>query len=295
MPLIRNVATINLNAINSPVKKSLLRDFIWNHDLDIIFVQELAFENFAFISSHTAIVNISEERKGTGVLLRNNLNYSDVVLNINGRITSLTVDSINYINIYAHSGSAFKKERDILFRDDILVHLAHGRENVIVGDFNCVLNGDDMSGSVKNFCSGLKTLVESLDLKDVERVLLKNQKNYTFVRGPSRSRIDRFYASEHIIRVVREIKTVPLSFSDHHSVILKINVPQNQDTIFTGRGYWKLNSYFLAEDETLRRFETMYNCLKTRSSYNNLSYWCNISSQALKSFLKVSHSTVTKK
>lgn len=110
MPFIRKVATINLNAINSPVKKSLLRDFIWDYDLDIIFVQELAFENFSFISSHTAIVNISEDKKGTGVLLRNNVNYSDVILNVNGRITSLTVDSINYINIYGQSGSGFKKK-----------------------------------------------------------------------------------------------------------------------------------------------------------------------------------------
>lgn len=68
--------------------------------------------------------------------MRNNLNYSNVILNVNGRITSLTIDSVNFINIYAHSGSGFKKERDTLFREDILMHLAHGKENVILGDFN---------------------------------------------------------------------------------------------------------------------------------------------------------------
>lgn len=138
MPFIRNIATANLNAINSDVKKSLLKDFIWNNDLDIIFIQELSFENFAFLNSHTAIVNISADNKGTGILLRNNLQYSDIILNENGRISSVCVDSINFINIYAHSGSNQKKERDTLFNEDILIHLAHGKENVIVGDFNCI-------------------------------------------------------------------------------------------------------------------------------------------------------------
>ena len=290
MPFIRKVATINLNAINSPVKKSLLRDFIWDYDLDIIFVQELAFENFSFISSHTAIVNISEDKKGTGVLLRNNVNYSDVILNVNGRITSLTVDSINYINIYGHSGSGFKKEREILFRDDILIHLAHGKENLIVGDFNCVLNGDDMTGSVKNFCGGLKTLIASLELKDIEKVIMKNQSQYTFVRGTSRSRLDRFYASEQIIRSVREVKTVPLCFSDHHSVFLKLEVPETQDIIFTGRGYWKLNSHILTDDETMIKFENFYNSLKTRNSYNNVNFWWNNDFKfSVKTFFKKEH------
>lgn len=251
MPFIRNVATINLNAISSPVKKSLLKDFVWNHDLDIIFVQELAFENFSFLSTHVAISNISEDGKGTGILLRNSLVFSNVILNVNGRISSVTVDSINYINIYAHSGSAFKKERDALFNEDVLIHLAHGSENVIVGDFNCVLNGDDMIGSAKNFCGGLKNLVDALELKDVEKHILKRKSNFTFVRGASKSRLDRYYASIEFIKNVQTVKTVPLSFSDHHSVILKLTIIQNRNTVCTGRGYWKLNPHFLNDPEIL--------------------------------------------
>lgn len=275
MPFIRKIATINLNAISSPVKKSLLKDFVWNHDLDIIFVQELAFENFTFLSTHTAITNISDDGKGTGILLRNNLVFSNVILNVNGRLSSVTVDSINYINVYAHSGSGFKKERNILFNEDILVHLAHGKENVIVGDFNCVLNGDDMIGSAKNFCRGLKNLIDSLDLKDVEKTILKRQTNFTFVRGASKSRLDRYYASIEFIEKVQSVTTLPLSFSDHHSVVLKISIPPNQDIVYAGRGYWKLNSHFLNDEEVMQRFEECINRLKTRNSYTNLSFWWN--------------------
>lgn len=259
MPFIRKIATVNLNAINSDVKKSLLKDFIWINDLDIVFVQELAFENFSFLNTHAAIVNISEDGKGTGILLRNNIQFSNVVLNTNGRISSVCVDSTNFINIYAHSGSNQKKERDELFNDTILIHLAHGKENVLLGDFNCVLLPDDMNGTTKNFCHGLNSLITSLELKDVEKTFLKNKTNFTFFRGTSCSRLDRYYASTDFITQVLDVHTVPLSFSDHHGVILKLNILDSTNLIFTGRGFWKLNSYFLKNEDITARFMEMYN------------------------------------
>lgn len=275
MPFIRNIATANLNAINSDVKKSLLKDFIWTNDLDIIFLQELAFENFSFLSTHTAIVNISIDGKGTGILLRNNLLFTDIVLNCNGRISSVCVDSINYINIYAHSGSNQKKERDILFNDEILIHLAHGKENVIVGDFNCILLPEDMSGPIKNFCHGLNNLISGLDLKDVEKTMLKSRVNFTFYRGSSKSRLDRFYASKEFIDLISEIKTLPLAFSDHHSVLIKYKIEDSSNNIFIGRGFWKLNSYFLKDNDIQEQFTAMFNGLRNRNSFINLSYWWN--------------------
>lgn len=275
MPFIRKIATVNLNAINTDVKKSLLKDFIWLNDLDIVFVQELAFENFSFLNSHEAIVNISEDGKGTGILLRKNIQFSNVILNTNGRISSICVDSTNFINIYAHSGSNHKKERDELFSESILIHLAHGKENVLVGDFNCTLLSNDMSGPTKNFCHGLNNLISSLDLKDVEKTILKSGTTFTFVRGNSKSRLDRYYASADFITQVLDVKTVPLTFSDHHSVILKLNIDDSTNIIYTGKGFWKLNSYFFNNEDSKARFIAMYNGLKNRNSFLNLSTWWN--------------------
>lgn len=274
MPFIRNIATVNLNAINSDVKKSLLRDFIWNNDLDIIFIQELSFENFCFLKSHVAIVNISEDRKGTGILVRNSVEFSDIILNCNGRLSSICIDSINYINVYAHSGSNFRKERDKLFTEEILIHLAHGKENVLVGDFNCVLEASDTNGS-NNICQGLRQLTSSLDLKDVERCVLKNRVNFTFFRGSSKSRLDRFYGSDNFLTQVQNVTTLPLSFSDHHGVLIKLNVPDMSGISYIGRGYWKLNSFYLKNEDTNNRFASMYAALKTRNSFINLSFWWN--------------------
>ena len=84
---LRTVCTVNINAINTHVKKSLLRDFVWNNDIDVVFLQEVAFEDFGFLSSHAAIVNIGTEHKSTAVLERKTVNFSNVIMNPNGRIT----------------------------------------------------------------------------------------------------------------------------------------------------------------------------------------------------------------
>lgn len=87
----RTIASININAISSTLKKNLLRDFVRNNDVDIIFLQEVAFENFSFIHSHVAFVNISDDNKGTAILIRKNIDFSNIFLNPNGRISSVRV------------------------------------------------------------------------------------------------------------------------------------------------------------------------------------------------------------
>lgn len=275
MPLIRRIATVNLNAISCTVKKFLLRDFIWNNDLDVVFLQEVAFENFSFIRSHKAIVNISEDGKGTGVLLRTNIDYSNCVLNSNGRITSVCIDNINFINIYAHSGSKFKKERDLLFTQDILIHLAIGKENLLLGDFNCIVNPDDSNSTVKNISIGLKSLISSLNLLDVDKKFHGKNARFTFYRSGSKSRLDRIYSSDTFMRCISNVTTMPLAFSDHHGVTLTYNVDNRLLFNFLGRGYWKLNSFLLNNDDINNRFVSMYNNLKTRNSALDLNYWWN--------------------
>lgn len=53
MDFVFNVATLNLNSINTDVNKALLKDFITKFDIDVAFLQELAFENFTFLPSYT--------------------------------------------------------------------------------------------------------------------------------------------------------------------------------------------------------------------------------------------------
>lgn len=190
---VMKVATVNLNSTKTVINQNLLRDFIWNHEIDMVFLQELCYENFSFIPSHHAIVNMDDKGMGTGILLRKSFDYRDVILDPNGRIISIIVNDINYINIYAFSGTNRKKDRDHLFLNNLSVHISKPRNkySVLGGDFNCILNPSDSLRSCKNLSSGLKRVVESLQWKDVLLELKKNE--FTFHRLGSASRLDRFY------------------------------------------------------------------------------------------------------
>ena len=81
-------------------------------------------------------------------------------------------------------------------------------------------------------------------LKDVWNQLKGNYMEYTYFGDNYGSRLDRIYAGE-IRKNLDNIVTKPIPFSDHHGVIVDINL--NMD-IKMGKFYWKLNTKLL-EDE----------------------------------------------
>lgn len=283
----RKIASININAISSTLKQNLLRDFVWNNDVDILFLQEVAFENFSFISSHVAFVNISEDNKGTAVLVRKNIDFSDILLNPNGRISSIRIGGINFVNIYAHSGSGYRKERDYLLSQEIIPHLSSNDPNVILGDFNCILLKKDSNGSVKNISKGLKQLVDSLHLKDIGDTF-NSKTRFTFFRGGSMSRLDRVYGPENFLKDVRSFDTLATSFSDHHALIVKYEIDSNNDVTVFGKGYWKINPSLLYDEDIKSEFVEIIRQTRRRVAYNEnfCGWWNNHLKPTAKSFFK---------
>lgn len=271
----RTLATLNINAISSRIKINLLKDFVWNYDIDFVFLQEVSFEDFSFIPSHLALVNISEDRKGTAILIRKNIQFSSVLMNPNGRITSVCIGGINFINVYAHSGSKFRKERNELFSQEIIPHLSTDAPNVILGDFNCILLKRDSNGAVKNLCPGLSQLVSSLDLLDVGKIKDK-QTVYTFFRGESMSRLDRIYAPKNFLERVLKFETIPTCFSDHYSLHMKFEVESNEDVILHGRGFWKINPSLLKDEDICNEFKKEIIATRRRVAYReDFCRWWN--------------------
>lgn len=193
-----------MNSSTSTINKGFLRDFVRDNDIDILFLQEVCYANFSFVPSHSALVNIGESGSGTAILIRRSFTFSQPLLDPNGRISSMIVNGVNYINIYAFSGSNKRKERDNLFVNNLSVHLAKGgkKNDVIGGDFNCILNNFDTTSSTKSFSTGLRKLVEMFNLKDVALELKTN--TYTFIRNNTSSRLDRFYAPLSLLKNITQ-------------------------------------------------------------------------------------------
>lgn len=275
MVFTRSICTININSISCIAKKLLLRDFIFNTDIDILLLQEVAFESFGFLHSHTAIVNFNNDSIGTAILVRKGIEFSNVLMGSCGRILSVSIDNFNIINIYAASGTNRKKERDILFSSTIIPHLSSVKINIIAGDFNCILLSSDSNSTVPNFCKGLESLVKSVCLFDVEKE--KNTSvQFTFIRGISMSRLDRFYAPKDFLSKVLSVSTAAVSFSDHHAVLIKYQVPDGIQLKLFGRGFWKINPSLIDNSDIHNKLITVLNELETREMFSrDLNKWWN--------------------
>lgn len=275
MNFVINVGSINLNSSTTIVNKYLLRDFIFNNDIDILFLQEVCYSNFSFVPSYKPFVNVSEHGSGTAILIRDSFEASQPLLSLDGRISSVVVNGLNFVNVYAFSGSNRKKERENLFTNDLPSHLGKGgiTTSVVGGDFNCIVDGSDCLGENKNYSSGLKQLIESFGWKDVAVMLKK--KNFTFHRGISESRLDRFYVSKSFTGNIHDFKTIPVPFSDHCGILMKIKVEKN--TISPrGRGYWKINSTILMNDLVSQDFSENFDTWKLRNQYTtDKNKWWN--------------------
>jgi exonuclease III len=284
----RKIATININSIICDAKKSLLKDFISLNDLDVIFLQEVSFQNFNFLKSHTVFANNGPNNRGTAILLRRSMPFSELLMSECGRITSIIINQINYVNIYAKSGSQFKRERDAFFLDEISIHLNKDGVNshIICGDFNCIIDSADTRGSSKNFCYGLKQLTIAMGLKDVAQV--KNARKFTFFRGISASRLDRFYVSSDLLSTIMEIQTIPVAFSDHHAVQIKMRIDSSNRAINFGYGNWKISPALLLHQEILQEFEIKIQHMKSFNAYrsNIVNWWTRNFKNGAKSFFK---------
>lgn len=80
MNYVMNVGSINLNSTTTIVNRYLLRDFIFNNDLDVILLQEVCFTNFSFVPSYIPYVNVSEHGSGTAILIRNTFEVGQPLL-----------------------------------------------------------------------------------------------------------------------------------------------------------------------------------------------------------------------
>lgn len=281
---IRKVGSININAIEVASKKHLLKDFVLDSDFDVVFVQEVHFESFGFLPQYAAYVNISKDGKGTAVLVRKSIEVKDPLLDPSGRIVSLEIGEINFVNIYGHSGSQFRVERDDLFKNKLAIHLNKPsvKGHVIGGDFNCVVDSEDVKGRAYNVCSGLKSLITLFNLKDLDKQLNSySPRKFTFVRNDSASRIDRFYVSSELITRMTNFETVPVAFSDHHAIKFKYKLTIQEIPVLRGRGYWKINTSFLNDENISRQFKEVYDQLKQRRKYNsNFAEWWNVDFKA---------------
>ena len=151
---------------------------------------------------------------------------------------------------------------------------------MVGGDFNSVVDNLDKIANVdKSSKKTLLSFTKKLDLCDIWRAKHPNEREYTFIDPSGRghnSRIDMLLSTEHIYKKVKSCHIVNAPTPDHKAVKAEIILKQNT----RGKGYWKLNSSVIKDQEYQELIKDTIN--KTYTEYKD-----DISKCQLWEFLKL--------
>lgn len=292
-----SIASVNICGITSDLKKFMLRDFIVTQCLDIVLLQEVSFRNFDFMTNYQVILNVGQNLRGTAILIRNNMKYSNVRLLSSSRGISLDVNGFKIVNIYAPSGSQAYREREVFFAQEFPLLLDNQDIHLLVGgDFNCITELSQTSNkSYNNRCQILKDYISAKSLADVWP--LKNSDcGYTYFQGCTGNRLDRFYVSSDAAQSVLSARLCVSAFTDHRAIVIGLHMT---DTFayFRRFGSWKLNTSILNDRDLNDLFKINWlNWAKSKHRYSSrLLWWNDYVKPRIQSFLKWQSSTIRKK
>ena len=132
------------------------------------------------------------------------------------------------VNVYAPAGTARRADRERFFTSELpALFYATFQSVLLSGDFNCVLHPTDTTGPFTT--SRALSEVRGLALSDAwsqdpQRPV------YTHYSPNGATRIDRFYFTQDVLLRKTGIEILPVAFTDHNAVVLRLPVP----TVGTG-------------------------------------------------------------
>ena len=231
-------ATININAIQNETRVGMLKEFIRSNDLDIVLIQEVATPNSIETPGYIAYTNIGPDMRGTAIVARRNIPITNLERLPSGRAMAVESNGLRIINLYAPSGTAKRMERERFYNSELPVLLnVQSTQTLISGDFNCILSPSDSTGNFSH-SNALANLIRGFSLTDAwKQDPLRPA--YTHHSTQGASRIDRFYLSPAAKGRKVGIGTIPVAFTDHHAVIIRMEMQTSERRRRNGR--WRMD------------------------------------------------------
>jgi len=72
------IATLNINAISSPMKIKMLTNFLLRQDIDIALLQEVANDDLSNIYDYSAHINEGIEKRGTAIIKKEGISVNNI-------------------------------------------------------------------------------------------------------------------------------------------------------------------------------------------------------------------------
>ena len=196
-----NIFNFNASRCSSIVKIRKFYDFIEPYNPSLVSIQEINIASAlkVFSDKYKVIVNMEQEAKdgiGIATLVKSDIKISDVIIGKNGRIIGVKLNNIQFWNVYPKSGTAYKKERELFFREilcNLFMNWKDSSEFIFQsGDHNCTHREEDsLNNGQQHIQPGLIKHMQIHGLSDdFIRVHGKDQLMYSRITQQSSTRID---------------------------------------------------------------------------------------------------------
>jgi hypothetical protein len=248
----------------------MLENFLHTNEIDVICLQEVTKPEVTNIRNYTAQVNIRMEGRGTAILHKICYELSNIEKSAYRKRDSRDISGHeNFKRLSTHRHDAQTGEE--FFNTDIPRLLLRPHDTLIhAGDFNCVVNPTDTTGT-PHFSRALPKLLTGLELRDTWN-RGNNQPLYTHHTPTGAARLDRIYISKNLIQAKRSTIIHATVFPDHLALVLHIDRPST--FVPRGHGYWKLNPTLLHDKDIEAHFKCEWETWKKeRDKYPNTVHW----------------------
>lgn len=198
--------------------------------------------------------------RGVAVLLKRGFDFTinHKVVDDQGRLVILQIakdqNSFTVANVYAPTQCQLEAQLSFIDSLEDKICKLHPQNVLLGGDFNLCSDPDldrnppeTRSFQAENTKYGdrVQALCDSLMLFDVWRSLHPDTKRFTFRRGGYTSRLDYWFASNHLLDTDTESTISPCALSDHSLVSIRVGArPPTR-----GPGIWRLDNALLSKPD----------------------------------------------
>ena len=231
----------------SKIKELQIESIMKQNQCDILHLQEAnideeSFSSCDFIkSSYIILENNSLNKYGTASLVKSDLEINNIKHDMEGRVLLFDVGDITVGNIYLPSGTdgISRAKREKYCCEVLPGLLLNSKDNGTVGgDFNCIVDKRDATNYPEaKFSKGLERLIRLKNWQDSFRSIHPTSRTFSRYYGNARAegatRIDQNYHYGEL--TAKEVKYIPLAFSDHLGLIVRICLPDAMARILSPR------------------------------------------------------------
>uniref|UniRef100_A0A5F9CX17 RNA-directed DNA polymerase n=1 Tax=Oryctolagus cuniculus TaxID=9986 RepID=A0A5F9CX17_RABIT len=230
-----SIVTLNINGLNSLVKRHRLADWLTEHNPTICCLQETHLSNKEAcrlkVKGWKKIfhANRNQKKAGVAILISDKINFNTKTVKrdkeghyimIKG---SIQQEDVTIINVYAPNYRAPVYLKDMLrdLKGDL------DSNTIVLGDFNTPLSEIDRSSGQKinKETADLIDTIAQMDLTDIYRTFNPTSIDFTFFSAAhgTFSRIDHILGHKASLSKFKRIRIIPCSFSDHSGMKLEIS------------------------------------------------------------------------